>query len=341
MLVLAGLALAAVPVRLPAGEQVEGWVRPLALAGLAVGSPGSGAWVELLDEGSRWRIRAHARDGVVREATLPEPRDDAGREDVAWLALSLLEPVVSTAPRLPTPSLPPPPAAPPPSPVRPTRVAASPEPVPDPIPAAPAPPPAPLVPEPEEPLPEPAVAAPVPPPTPTLPAPATGPALYGALGTGVGWRPGHSPTSSTWLSGELGLSRDVRVGLLAAFDAPATILEAGEGRQVSAADAVLFVAAQSRGRLAVHADLGGGVSERWFDEAATLVGSGPVPVAVADADLRYRLGSWGRIGGGLGVRVDLRLTEVAVDGGEASTLSPTSFRLGIFLSVGRDPSDSS
>lgn len=140
-------AAATYDIQLPPDQPVEEWAECLALAGLRSGPGGSGVWVEILDRGDTWTIRAHGTGTQVRELTISEPRAPEAREDVALLSASLLRPLTAATR--------PPPPAPPPAPAPVATAPATPKPTPKPRPApppapAPAPPPAPVpVPEPE------------------------------------------------------------------------------------------------------------------------------------------------------------------------------------------------
>ncbi len=148
-------AAATYDVQLPPDQPVEEWAECLALAGLRSGPGGSGVWVEILDRGETWTIRAHGTGTQVRELAISEPRAPEAREDVALLSASLLRPLtaatrppatpptpvpVATAPAAPKPTPKPRPAPPPaPAPAPPPEPEPVPKPEPEPIPAAPVP----------------------------------------------------------------------------------------------------------------------------------------------------------------------------------------------------------
>ena len=132
----AGLAI-----NLPAGELPGDWAECLAIAGLVASSSTSGPRVEVVDEGERWRLRAQDGRGSTREVVVTRPRTAAAREDVAFLAASLVRPMAQHAgaaaalPAAPAPvtksSAPPAPAArPPPDPPPPAAPSATVSPVP-------------------------------------------------------------------------------------------------------------------------------------------------------------------------------------------------------------------
>ena len=84
-----------VPVSLPAGEEETSWGQVLAAAGLEVGPTGAGPWVRFENHDARWLIVALDRSGERHQVEVSRPTSATEREDVAWLAASLLEPVQS------------------------------------------------------------------------------------------------------------------------------------------------------------------------------------------------------------------------------------------------------
>lgn len=320
--------------QLPPGEDPSQWLKPLSLAGLAPGGPGGGAWVELRDEGSRWRLRVQDSAGLVRETTVAEPGSPQAREDVAWLAASLLKPASTSSRTLPVaPGLPPPPAPPPrprPQPkeevVEPVVVAPPPPPPPEPIPAAPVPPYA--VPAVEE---EPALVL-------TARPPRVRPDF--ALGSGVGWRPGLAPASTSWV--RLGPRFDdvFLVGLEVSFTSAMAILDLGEDRTVVDGDALVGAWFIGPARTPLRAGLGGGAAYRSFT-LASFQEAGVVPILGAELGLDLHVGSWLRVGPSLSLRYDLRATEVSNTGGAVTTLSPVAVRAGLSLAIGAQTGDPS
>lgn len=143
-LLAAAQAAAAVPVRLPAQERVADWQEALTIAGLAVGVPGEGPWVEVTVGATSWTVRVRDLDGVVHVTPVAPPRTEQDREDLAMLAASLLQPVAIPAPvKVAVKVVPPPPR---PAPRVTTPPVSVPEPVPVPVPVevvAPAPEPVP------------------------------------------------------------------------------------------------------------------------------------------------------------------------------------------------------
>jgi hypothetical protein len=135
MLWLVATASAGPGLALPPGENPAEWRDAAALAGLALGCDTS-ACVEVIRGAAGWTLVV---SGGARSATVSAPRDGTARVEVAWLAASLL-----------TPLLPPPPVAvatpPPPRPPPVPRPRAPPRPIPSvvappsvPVPEAPSP----------------------------------------------------------------------------------------------------------------------------------------------------------------------------------------------------------
>jgi hypothetical protein len=81
-----------VPVVLPSGEAASAWEEPLRLAGLDAAASGTGAYVRIVGgEGMTWIVEAHDGAGYIRSAVVGAPRTDEEREDVVFLARSLVE----------------------------------------------------------------------------------------------------------------------------------------------------------------------------------------------------------------------------------------------------------
>ncbi|MSQ01801.1 MAG: hypothetical protein EXR71_07900 [Myxococcales bacterium] len=194
-------------IELPPREPLEEWAESLSLAGLVVGHRGAGAYVEVLDQGTVWLIRAHDGGGHTREVAVREPQRAAEREDVALLAASLMRTISSGGAPVPRP----PPAGVPPPVVPPAVIPPAPKPAPvvivEPV-VAPviASPPPPVVAAP--PAPPPSPASPVvfpptfaPPEAPPIPTPPVW-AIEGSLGVGISLRDDMVATPS--LAGQLG-----------------------------------------------------------------------------------------------------------------------------------------
>ena len=85
------LALAAIPFQLPPGEDVGDWEGPLALGGMAPGVADQAPAVLLRASPDRWVLEVRrSRDQRV-EIQVDPARSEAAREDLVWLALSLLQ----------------------------------------------------------------------------------------------------------------------------------------------------------------------------------------------------------------------------------------------------------
>ncbi len=178
LLLAAAQAASAVPVRLPPQERAADWQEALAIAGLAVGVPGEGPWVELVPGTGTWTVRVRDLAGVVHDARVQPPVTEQDREDLAMLAASLLQPVVAPKPvKVVTPPPPPPKPKPKPVVVEPAPVVSSP---PEPVPPPPAPEP--------EPVPEPA-----PPP----------PSFQPRVGAAAEVRPWSNPNGVFWAEVQL------------------------------------------------------------------------------------------------------------------------------------------
>jgi hypothetical protein len=144
MLLFAGfatLATAAVPIELPAGEDVHAWEDALEIGGLVPATAGSGAAVRVQDHGASWTLVVRDQVGAVRTVDVAEPRSAESREEVVWLAVSLLRPMSTSLPPLAAPVAPTAPPAAAPAAER-SAGAAIPRPAPT---KAPEPPPPPLV----------------------------------------------------------------------------------------------------------------------------------------------------------------------------------------------------
>lgn len=84
-------------IRLPPGEVPADWAESLAMAGLVASTASTGPRVEVVAEGSNWRVRAYDGRGATRELVVAAPRSPGAREDVAFLAASLVRPLASAA----------------------------------------------------------------------------------------------------------------------------------------------------------------------------------------------------------------------------------------------------
>jgi hypothetical protein len=237
MLLLFAAALAADGFVLPPGEPAEPWRAPLALADLTV-APEGPIWVTRADQ--RWHLYARGPDGAVRDAWLPAPVTASDREAAAFLARSLLVPLVIRAPSPPVKarrSPPRPPKTPPPAPSEPT------------IPAPPAPP----APEPIQ-LPDPELR-----PAPEAETRPTDPPFGFGGGAGAVFQTQTLPAPAARLAFEAG--RDLRLAMHVGFAFPAAST-AVDARRTHAWIAVEGLAELvPLGKLgSLHAQLGWGVS---------------------------------------------------------------------------------
>ena len=144
MALLAVLVLAgSTPVELPTTEDPADWEAALAMGGLVVGPVAGEAWVRLEPAADLWLLRVQDRGGALHEVRVAPPATEQEREDIVWLAVSLLHPSgvdgpeATPAPRARVPEREPvverEPAAPTPTP-EPVVVVSAPEPTPAPEP---------------------------------------------------------------------------------------------------------------------------------------------------------------------------------------------------------------
>lgn len=259
MLLLIAAALAADGFVLPPGEPVEPWRAPLDLAGLAV-APEGPIWVTRVD--SRWHLYARGPDGAVRDAWLAVPSTASDREAAAFLARSLLVPLVIGPP--------------PPPPVKVRRVPPKPQklppsPVPTPVEATPVPPPEEPVQLPDD---EPRAA-------PVAAAPPTDPPFGFGGGAGAVFQPGTLPAPAARLAFEAG--RDLRLAMHVGFAFPAasTTLEARRTHAWIAVEGLAELV--PLGKLgSLHAQLGWGFSMLALDldnDARDAIDLGPLGLA--------------------------------------------------------------
>jgi hypothetical protein len=106
---LASRAEAVTPFRLPPGEEPAEWATALDLAGFDIGSGRPG--VEVRADGDRWVLLVWDASGGVRSAEVTRPASARAREDLVWLAASLLREAdvpAGRTPAMPAVPLPPP-----------------------------------------------------------------------------------------------------------------------------------------------------------------------------------------------------------------------------------------
>ncbi len=296
LLLLLSLARAAVPVRLPAQEAPSDWAEALALAGLGVGTPGEGPWVEIVAGPSQWVVRVRDRAGAVHESTVPPPRTAQEREDLALLAASLLQPMAVQAPPKPPPPAPPPP---------------KPKPV---VVEAPAPPPP--EPPPPEPQPEP-VPEPVAPPP---PAPAL--ALSGRLGLAGEARPYTNLTGLAWAELQL-VGHPFRPALGVAVTPPTGLPKVQADVDFWGGEAWLGAWYAAEAPVRFDFGLAVGVAARAFVQEGASKGVAWVPVVATRVEAPVRVTPWLLVEPG--VHVVLDTVEVDVEEWREGVRVPVRF----------------
>lgn len=289
------------------------WADPLALAGLSVGAPGAGPYVEIVAAGSGWIVRVRDRAGEMHEAPVAPALTPQQREDVAFLAASLLEPMGVPVEARPAP--PPPPAAPRPRtpPVEPKPEEAAPEPPPV-EPAAPEPPP--VEPAPPEP-------APAPPPPPA-------PRLQGRLGGAVELRPFGTVTGVAWAELQL-VGGPLRPTLGGAWAGPSRLatIEADARHQAADAWLGLVYAADAPARFDVG--ITAGLSVRPFTQRGESRGTAYVPVVTTRVEVPVRATPWLQVEPGVQLAIDTVEVDVRTPDGENVRVGDWSLRVGVAL----------
>ena len=108
MHLLLGLAHA-VPLDLPATEDPAVWADTASLAGFELGPAGGATWARIEPSTGEWVLLVQDTSGAIRTVSVPPPTTSAQREDLVFLASSLLEPLDAPAPetRKPRPPAPP------------------------------------------------------------------------------------------------------------------------------------------------------------------------------------------------------------------------------------------
>ena len=81
---------------LPATEDPANWADAVGLGGFDIGSRAVVPRVDVTVDAVGWHLKATDAAGHVRDATVPPPKDAQGREDMVWLARSLLTPASSS-----------------------------------------------------------------------------------------------------------------------------------------------------------------------------------------------------------------------------------------------------
>ena len=348
-LLLAGPARAAdpIPVVLPPGESTEAWRRPLALAGLRAGEAEGTRWIELASDDGHWVLRLHDRS-VTSEVAVKVPRTQQDREDIAWVAQSLMRTMpgedIESAPLTvaddPAFSLPPvPPPVPVPLPEESSElpvVAEAPTEVPQPEPAP--------EPEPdqEEDL-DPVAEAPFEPPEPmtlepgSIEPPPTAPIiledpqdtvmLVMRLGAGVGARSGIAPAAplrvALGASGPYGITLSFET----VFRPRADLADLSADRAVSTYDVLGMINWwewwQPDGRISPVLGVGGGWSIRRFFQDGERVAAHSMPLALGEGGVSVRMTRWLAVQGTLRTQFDLQGTLVRTEGSQDETeISP-------------------
>jgi hypothetical protein len=303
MVALLGIARAGALV-LPPDEDPAAWASALALAGL----DGGGDRVVLYRDREGWWL---VPPGSV-QVPVPAPHSEAGREEIAVLAASLLRCVGAD---LTLPALPP--LLPPPAPRRAPRPAPVQPPVPAPEPVAPvtvAPPvddlPEPLVPEVLDEL-----ITLVEPPAPREPAPWRG---WWDVGAGAAWRQGVQAGPSAQLG--VGAARgSARLGLRVYAGERMEIAAVGPKQGFSAVDVLPGIWLAPRDSATVG--IVGGGSIRWGTDAGELAFLQTMGVVGGELGGRLTAGKV-EILPRLRVTSDLATTALVHDGRDAGTLSP-------------------
>jgi len=80
----------------PASEDPTAWTEAASLGGFELGTRSGTPRVDITVDAAGWHVKATDAAGRVREATVPAPKDSQGREDIVWLARSLLTPASSS-----------------------------------------------------------------------------------------------------------------------------------------------------------------------------------------------------------------------------------------------------
>jgi len=86
-------AWALAPLEIPEAEEAESWVNAAALAGLELGHADGGPSVSLEVRAGAWLMIVRDTQGITREVAVSPPGDHAAREELLFLAASLLHPI--------------------------------------------------------------------------------------------------------------------------------------------------------------------------------------------------------------------------------------------------------
>lgn len=306
LLALAAAQAASVPIRLPAQERVADWQEALSIAGLAVGVPGEGPWVDVVAGSTTWTVRVRDLAGVIHNAPVKPPTTELEREDLAMLAVSLLQPVA-----LPKPVK----VAVPPPPVR-TAPRVVPPPVPEPLPPEPDP----------TPEPPPVVAPPVEP----EPVRAT---FQGRLGIAGEVRPWSAPTGLLWGEVQWVGPSPLRPSFGASVTLPADLPQITD--DVAYWSSEVWVGAWYAASVPFRFDFGiaGGVAARSFLKNDEPVGLAWIPVLSTRAEVPIVVTGWLTIEPGVHLQLDAREIDLRSDEdgttrfGDWSVRAAVAFRL--------------
>jgi len=103
LLGMTAAARAGVPVELPPQQAPESWMEFLVAAGMEPGPAGATPSVQLRASPEHWTLRVLDTSGSEHRVEVAIPTDDAAREDLIWLASSLLQPIRPPVGLIPTP----------------------------------------------------------------------------------------------------------------------------------------------------------------------------------------------------------------------------------------------
>ncbi len=86
-------AAPAMTMTLPVGTALGAWAEAAALGGFRLGADAAGPHVAITADAAGWHLHAVDAAGVTRDAVVAAPGSSQDREDLVWLARSLLTPV--------------------------------------------------------------------------------------------------------------------------------------------------------------------------------------------------------------------------------------------------------
>lgn len=332
VLLLIHAAALAATLGLPSGEPSSAWNTPARLAGFSIALPSQAADVICVAGPEGWMIRVEGLDGSIRTERVSAPSDGRSREDLAWLASSLLSEVEARAggarPTLPALVVTEPPI-PPPKP----RPAMAPRTPPPPRPPVRPPPPSPSQPEPLE-IPRPPMLATAPLPEPE-PLPAPPPAhLRPDLYPWVEFSPGYARRAGLTSAATLSL----RGGVAARGWMAGVGLQLPNTREVLGTEGSLRclnlsgrAAWSADHRLAPQLGVELGISRGEWSESGEGLHARTVPIAAVDAGLGLRLSPAWRLTAGAGLGAELAQTRIQIGDSQPVTLTPWQVDLVVAL----------